>query len=368
MTMTGTDTGTARETATTAADEAKHVGHVGAEEVQNVAAEAKNQVRTLVDETRTQLNHQSTQQRDRLVATLQTLSLDLGDMAASRKLGPGHRLARQAAQRARDLTSRLDGREPSELLDEVRSFARRRRARSCSARWSRALSRVVWPAGQRRPRARPDRGVPRAGRVDRPGNRLGCEGGHHRAEPSEAEVPRVAPAYSAPYAADTQAVTLPTRAAGSAGCVRTTRTGRLPVMASSAPPRPGPSPQDDRSLGDIVSDVANDLSTLVRQELDLAKTEAKQEASRAGKGAGMLAGAGVAGHLVLLFLSVALMYLLDNWLPVEIAAVLVAALWLVVALVLGSAGRKALKTTNPQLPQTQRSLKEDAEWVKRQKS
>ena len=131
---------------------------------------------------------------------------------------------------------------------------------------------------------------------------------------------------------------------------------------------PRPTPQDDRSLGDIVSDVANDLSTLVRQELDLAKTEAKQEASRAGKGAGLLAGAGVAGHLVLLFLSIGLMYLLDNWIPVEVAAVLVAVLWLVVALVLGSAGRKALKTTNPQLPQTQRSLKEDAEWVKRQKS
>lgn len=129
-----------------------------------------------------------------------------------------------------------------------------------------------------------------------------------------------------------------------------------------------PSPQDDRSLGDIVSDVANDLSTLVRQELDLAKTEVKQEASRAGKGAGLLAGAGVAGHLVLLFLSVAGMYLLDNWIPVEVAALLVAAVWLVVALVMGSAGRKALKTANPQLPQTQRSLKEDAEWVKRQKS
>ncbi len=130
----------------------------------------------------------------------------------------------------------------------------------------------------------------------------------------------------------------------------------------------GPSPQDDRSLGDIVSDVANDLSTLVRQELDLAQTELKQEASRAGKGAGLLAGAGVAGHLVLLFLSVAAMYLLDNWIPVEVAAVLVAATWLVVALVMGSAGRKALKTANPQLPQTQRSLKEDAEWVTRQKS
>ena len=60
--------------------------------------------------------------------------------------------------------------------------------------------------------------------------------------------------------------------------------------------------QDGRSLGDIVSDVANDLSTLVRQELHLAKTEVKQEATRAGKGAGMLAGAAVAGLLLLLFL------------------------------------------------------------------
>jgi Flp pilus assembly protein TadB len=140
---------------------------------------------------------------------------------------------------------------------------------------------------------------------------------------------------------------------------------------STSHPATGPGqtgPQDGRSLGDIVSDVANDLSTLVRQELDLAKTEAKQEATRAGKGAGMLVGAAVAGLLLLLFLSAALMYLLDNWMPVEVAALIVAAVWLVVALVLASAGRKALKSANPQLPQTQRSLKEDAQWAKQQKS
>lgn len=139
-------------------------------------------------------------------------------------------------------------------------------------------------------------------------------------------------------------------------------------MSTSYEANGSPAPQDTRTLGDIVSDVASDLTTLVRQELDLAKTEAKQEASRAGKGAGLLAGAGVAGHLVLLFLSVALMYLLNNWIPVEVAAVIVAALWLVVALILGSAGRKALKTANPQLPQTQRSLKENAEWARQQKN
>jgi len=125
---------------------------------------------------------------------------------------------------------------------------------------------------------------------------------------------------------------------------------------------------EDRSLGQIVGDITTDLSTLVRQELDLAKTEVKQEAGRAGKGAGMLAGAGVAGHLVLVFLSLCLMFLLDNWMPIELAALITAVVWLVVAAVLGQMGRKALKESNPALPETQRSLKEDAQWAKQQKS
>jgi len=124
----------------------------------------------------------------------------------------------------------------------------------------------------------------------------------------------------------------------------------------------------DWSLGQIVGDITTDLSTLVRQELDLAKTEVKQEAGRAGKGAGMLAGAGVAGHLVLVFLSLCLMFLLDNWMPIEVAALITAAVWLVVAAVLGQMGRKALKEANPALPETQRSLKEDAQWARQQKS
>ena len=64
--------------------------------------------------------------------------------------------------------------------------------------------------------------------------------------------------------------------------------------------------QDQRSLGEIVGDISTNFTTLVRQEIDLAKTELKQEATTAGKGLGMLAGAAIAGLLVTLFLSWAL--------------------------------------------------------------
>jgi uncharacterized membrane protein YqjE len=137
-------------------------------------------------------------------------------------------------------------------------------------------------------------------------------------------------------------------------------------MGSAGTDATGPS--DDRSLGEIVSDIADDLSTLVRQELDLAKTEVKQEATRAGKGAGMLAGAGVAAQLGLVFLSLCLMFLLDNWMPIELAALITAAVWLAAGALLGMNGKKTLNRTNPALPQTQRSLKEDAQWAARQKS
>lgn len=125
---------------------------------------------------------------------------------------------------------------------------------------------------------------------------------------------------------------------------------------------------DQRSLGEIVSDVTSDLSRLFKQEVDLAKTELKQEVTKAGKGAGLLSGAGVAGFFTLFFLSLALTYLLDNWLPVEAAALIVAALWGIAAAVLALTGKKNLQQSNPQLPQTQRSIEEDVAWARAQKS
>jgi hypothetical protein len=124
----------------------------------------------------------------------------------------------------------------------------------------------------------------------------------------------------------------------------------------------------DRSLGEIVSDVSNDFATLMKQEVELAKVELKQELTKAGTGAGMLGGAGISGHLMLLFLSAALMFLLDNWLPIEVAALLTGLLWAVVAAVLAAVGRQKLKEANPELPKTQQTLKEDVRWAKAQRS
>ena len=125
---------------------------------------------------------------------------------------------------------------------------------------------------------------------------------------------------------------------------------------------------DERSLGEVVSDLGTNLSTLMKQEVALAKTELKDELSKAGKGAGMLGGAGLAGYFVLLFASLALMFLLDNWLPIEAAALITTGVWAVVAAVLAVIGRKNLQRAHPELPQTQQTLKEDAAWARAQKS
>ena len=124
---------------------------------------------------------------------------------------------------------------------------------------------------------------------------------------------------------------------------------------------------EGRSLGDLVGEVADDLTRLFRQELELAKVEAKQEAAKLGKGAGMLAGAGVAGHVVVLFLSVALMLLLGRVMDLDLAALIVAVLWAVVAGILASMGRQRLRSAQLTLDETKATLKEDVQWAKRLK-
>jgi len=138
--------------------------------------------------------------------------------------------------------------------------------------------------------------------------------------------------------------------------------GSHAVEANSSPT------SSTRSLGEIIGDITQDLSTLIRQEMDLAKSEMKREVTKLGKGAGMFGGAGATGYLTLIFLSLALVYLLDNWMPVELAALIVALLWGAVTAALALKGRQEIKNANPDLPVTQQTLKEDAQWARTQKN
>jgi len=120
---------------------------------------------------------------------------------------------------------------------------------------------------------------------------------------------------------------------------------------------------EHRGAGALVSDVANNLSKLVRQEIELAKAEMRQSATRAGKGAGMFGGAAVAGVFALLFLLLAVMFALGEVMALGWAALIVGAILLVCAGILALVGRANVKKVSPKPTQTVETLKEDMQWA-----
>ena len=106
------------------------------------------------------------------------------------------------------------------------------------------------------------------------------------------------------------------------------------------------------SVGALIGEVTKDLSTLMRQEFELAKAEMKVEASKAGKGAGLMGAAGFAGYMTVLFLSIALWWALSHLVGHSWSALIVAALWGIVAAITYSSGRKKLKEVNPKPERT----------------
>jgi MFS family permease len=121
---------------------------------------------------------------------------------------------------------------------------------------------------------------------------------------------------------------------------------------------------ESTSVGELIGNISNDLSQLFRQEVELAKAELKQEASKAGKAAGMLGAAAFAGYLVIILLSFALVAALSNVMDWGWAALIVAVLWGIVGAVLYMNGQKKLKTVDPVPHRTVDTLKEDAQWLK----
>ena len=127
------------------------------------------------------------------------------------------------------------------------------------------------------------------------------------------------------------------------------------------PGQPGPNDASSRasenSLGDLFSELTEDVSTLMRQEVQLAKAELQESAKTVGKGAGLLAGAGVAGHLALGFLSLAIAVALSVWIGLGWASLIVAVIWAIIGAVLASRGKKQLQSVRG-MPQTAATVKE----------
>ena len=123
-------------------------------------------------------------------------------------------------------------------------------------------------------------------------------------------------------------------------------------------------PARDKSLGELVASATKDLSLLIRQEVELAKTELKKEVATAGKGAGLFGGAGVAALFAVIFLSIAAAYgLAGLGLPLGVGFLLVGLVYLVAAAVLGITGKKKISQVGPP-ERTIESVKEDVAWAK----
>lgn len=121
---------------------------------------------------------------------------------------------------------------------------------------------------------------------------------------------------------------------------------------------------ENLSVGELLGNVTRDLSTLMRQEVSLAKAEIRAEAGKAGKGAGMMAGAGMAAWLCVLFLSIAAWWGLANVMDEGLAALIVAVVWAVAGGVLYANGRRALRTVSPVPERTVDTVKQVPDALK----
>jgi hypothetical protein len=139
-------------------------------------------------------------------------------------------------------------------------------------------------------------------------------------------------------------------------------------MATRQEP-PGPEPGDlrERPIGELLKQLSQETTTLVRQELDLAKAEMAQKSKQAGLGAGMFGGAGAAALLGLGALTAAATAALDHAIALWLAALILALLWLAAAGVLALHGKSKVQQATPPVPEnTRQSVKEDVEWAKTQ--
>jgi uncharacterized membrane protein YqjE len=123
----------------------------------------------------------------------------------------------------------------------------------------------------------------------------------------------------------------------------------------------------DRPVGELLKELSTQTTSLVRQELELAKAEMAEKGKRAGLGAGMFGGAGLFGFLALAALTACVIAALATGMDVWLAALIVAAVYACIATVMALLGRQKTREAVPPAPeQAIESTKEDVQWAKTQ--
>jgi hypothetical protein len=123
----------------------------------------------------------------------------------------------------------------------------------------------------------------------------------------------------------------------------------------------------DRPTGELLKELSDHTTTLVKQELDLAKAELQEKGKQAGLGAGMFGGAGLFGVSAFAALTACLIAVLDQAMELWLAALIVATAYAAIAAVLAVTGKRKVKKAGPPIPeQAKDSVKEDMEWARTQ--
>jgi uncharacterized membrane protein YqjE len=121
----------------------------------------------------------------------------------------------------------------------------------------------------------------------------------------------------------------------------------------------------ERPTADLLKELSDHTTTLVKQEIDLAKAELSEKGKKAGLGAGMFGGAGLFGVFAFAALTTCIIAALESPLNLWLAALIVAVVYAAVAGVLALQGRNKVKEAGPPVPeQTTESVKEDVQWAK----
>ena len=122
----------------------------------------------------------------------------------------------------------------------------------------------------------------------------------------------------------------------------------------------------EHSIGELLKQLSQETTTLVRQEIELAKAEVTEKGKKAGIGAGMFGAAGIVGLLALAALTAALILALDTAMDAWLAALIVGVAYAAVAGVLALTGKSKVQEAAPPIPQTVETVKEDVQWAKTQ--